>query len=45
MIPGKTVVERMEESANLVLISIGPWKDYDGFAIIERVADSSSASS
>jgi hypothetical protein len=35
MIRGKTIVECLEESADLVLIRIGPRKNYDGFAKIE----------
>jgi len=47
MILGKTVVESLEESADLVLIRIGPRKNYDGLPKLrgERVADSSSANS
>jgi len=32
---GKTIVESPKESADLVLICIGPRKDYDGFAKVE----------
>jgi hypothetical protein len=35
MIPRKTIVESLEESASLVLIRIGPRENYDGFAKIE----------
>jgi len=44
MILGKTIVESLKETADLIHICIGPRKDYDGFAKVEgRVADSSFA--
>jgi len=35
MVPAKAVVESLKESADLILIRIGPREDYDGFAEIE----------
>jgi hypothetical protein len=35
MVLGKAIVKCLEESTDLVLICVGPRKDYDGFAIIE----------
>jgi len=35
MIPGKTVVESLKESADLILIRISSRKDYDSFPVIE----------
>ena len=35
MIPGKTIVESLKECADLVIICIGPRKDYDGLAEVE----------
>jgi hypothetical protein len=35
MIPRKTIVESLNESSDLILISISPRKDYDGFAKVE----------
>ena len=35
MIVGKTIIESLKESVDLVLICIGPKKDYDGFAKVE----------
>jgi len=35
MVPTKAVVESLKESADLIVIRIGPSEDYDGFAEIE----------
>jgi len=35
MVPTKAVVESLKESADPILICIGPREDYDGFAEIE----------
>jgi hypothetical protein len=35
MIPGKAIVESLEESADLVFICFGPREDYDCFTKVE----------